>query len=444
MTPAADEGLVRAIGTRDLGLTIINMVVGAGIFVLPGLVVVELGAAAVVAYFVCAVAVALVFLCFAEAGSRVSRSGGAYAYIEDAFGPFAGFLASILLWFGWGVLSLAAVAIALVEMAALALPSLDAPIPRALFLVVLFGVLAAINVVGVKAGVRVAVVNTYAKLIPLGVLIVSGVFVVRWENLAITAWPSLQSLGAGSLLLFFAFAGAESALNTGGEIRDPARTVPHGLLLGLGSTFLLYLCIQGVAQGVLGPDLAAHAEAPLVATAEGVLGSWGRALLLLGTGISMLGVVSGDLLVSPRAIFAAARDGLLPAKLGAVHARFKTPHLAILFYAALACGFALSGTFKTLAVVSSGSVLMIYLGCSLAVLQLRRGGRQAGGYVFRVRGGPAVPVLSALVIVWLLSNMTRAEAIGVGLLMAAAALLYAGRRALRKGPVALGKAEPLA
>jgi basic amino acid/polyamine antiporter, APA family len=431
-TPVTDEGLVRAIDTRALGLNIINMVIGAGIFVLPGLVAVELGSAAVVAYFVCSVAVGLVFLCLAEAGSRISLSGGAYAYIEDAFGPFVGFLSSILLWFGWGMLSIAAVGIALAEMVALAVPWFGAPIPKALFIILLFSTLATINVIGIKAGVRFAVFNTYAKLLPLCVLIMLGVFAVPWENLAITTWPSLSSIGSGTLLLIFAFGGAEIALNAGGEIQDPARTVPKGLLLGLGGVFVLYLSIQGVAQGVLGRELAVNIEAPLVATAEAALGSWGKTLLLIGAGISIFGIISGDLLASPRAVFAGARDGLLPARLGAVHPRFKTPYLAILFYSGLACGFALSGTFKALAVVSSGSVLLIYLGCSLAVLQLRRQRVQPKGTVFRVPGGPVVPVLSTLVVVWLLSNMTRAEAIGLGMLLVAASLLYIGRHAFRR------------
>jgi amino acid transporter len=89
-----NEGLVRVIGAGTLGLSVVNMVVGAGIFVLPGRIAAELGAAAILAYLVCSVAVALVFLCFAEVGSRITRSGGAYAYIEEAFGPFSGFIAS--------------------------------------------------------------------------------------------------------------------------------------------------------------------------------------------------------------------------------------------------------------------------------------------------------------------------------------------------------------
>ena len=129
-----DEGLVRAIGTRVLSISIVNVVVGGGIFVLPGLVAVKLGSAAIIAYVVCSVAVALVFLCFAEIGSRITRSGGAYAYIEEAFGPFAGFIASILFWFGWSILSDAAITVAMVETIAIAFPILSETIPRALLL----------------------------------------------------------------------------------------------------------------------------------------------------------------------------------------------------------------------------------------------------------------------------------------------------------------------
>ena len=91
-----DAGLVRAIGVRGLTASIINVTVGAGIFVLPAVVASGLGPAAPLAYLVCAALMALIVLCFASAGSRVSLTGGLYAYIEVAFGPFIGFLGAVL------------------------------------------------------------------------------------------------------------------------------------------------------------------------------------------------------------------------------------------------------------------------------------------------------------------------------------------------------------
>jgi amino acid transporter len=125
-----DEGLVRGIGTWALSANVINMVIGAGIFVLPGVVAAQIGPAALVAYLVCVVIVGLVFLCYAEVGSRVTRSGGSYAYVEDAFGPFAGFVTSTLLWLGYAVFSDAALAVALTNALALMLPLLSGPAAR--------------------------------------------------------------------------------------------------------------------------------------------------------------------------------------------------------------------------------------------------------------------------------------------------------------------------
>jgi len=429
---ATDEGLVRGIGTWALGANIMNMVIGAGIFVLPGVVAAELGPAALLAYIVCAIIVGLIFLCYAEAGSRVSRSGGSYAYIEDAFGPFAGFVASTLLWLGWSVFSDAALAVAMTDAIALELPSLGAGAPRRLFLIALFGFLAVMNIAGLKAGIGVMVTSTVAKLVPLLLLAVVGSFFVEFDNLAIVDWPSLHDFGAAALVLFFAFAGAETALNTSGEVRDPARTIPRGLLLGISGILLLYVALQLVAQGTLGSELARNTEAPLTAVATAVFGGWGGQLLLLGMIISIFGCLSGDLLNTPRVIFAAARDGLLPGILARVHPKHHTPHIAILFYAAAGCTFALTGTFKQLAVVASGSILLVYLGVSLAVIALRRRVGPPSAEQFRIPGGPIVPVCSSAVVAWLLLQMTAGEAIGVGALLAVTVAIYVARKAFQK------------
>lgn len=426
-----DEGLVRVIGTGALGLSVVNMVVGAGIFVMPGLVAAVIGPAAILAYLICSVTVALVFLCFAEVGSRVSRSGGAYAYVEEAFGPFVGFIASILFWFGYSALADAAITVIMVDSIAIVVPILGESIPRAVFIIALLTFLAAVNVRGVKAGVRLYIFNTLAKLVPLLLLVGAGLFVINIEYLAIPEWPSAASIGASTILLFYAFNGAESALNASGEIQNPSKTVPLGLLLGLGGILLLYVGLQTVAQGVLGPELANDTEAPLVAVATAVFGDWGGKMLIAGVVISIYSNLSGDMLGGPRVVFASSLDNNLPRFLGKVHPKYKTPHIAIIFFAVVIGVFALSGTFKYLAVVATGSLLLVDLGVILAVLRLRqRDGLPKDGE-FRLPFGPVIPLLSCAIVGWLLLQVPLNEAATIVTLVGACAVIYAIRYVFR-------------
>ncbi len=426
-----NEGLVRVIGTGALGLSVVNMVIGAGIFALPGLVAVELGSAAILAYLICSVTVALVFLCFAEVGSRVSRSGGAYAYVEEAFGPFVGFIASVLFWFGWSALADAAITVVMVDSLAIVFPILSEFFPRAVFIVGVLTFLAVVNVRGVKAGVRLYIFNTLAKLVPLLLLLGAGLFMIDFENLVIPEWPSAASIGAGTILLFYAFSGAESALNASGEIKKPAKTVPLGLLLGLSGVLFLYVGLQTVAQGVLGPELADNTEAPLVAVATAVFGEWGGKMLVAGAVISIYSALSGDMLGGPRIVFASSLDDNLPRFLGKVHPKYKTPHIAIIFYAIVIGAFALSGTFMYLAVVATGSLLLVDVGVSLAVLRFRqRDGLPKDGE-FRLPFGPVIPLLSCAIVGWLLLQMPFDEAVSVAVMVAACVAFYAIRSVFR-------------
>jgi amino acid transporter len=215
-------------------------------------------------------------------------------------------------------------------------------------------------------------------------------------------------------------------------VRDPSRTVPRALALAMAGVTLLYLALQTVAQGVLGPALAAS-PAPLAAVAERALGAPGRALLLGGAAVSMFGYVSGMTLAVPRALYAFARDGLLPRALAAVHPRHRTPHRAIWVQAALAWGLAASGQFERLAVLANVSTLLLYGACCLAAWALWRRDVRAGGAPVRVPFHPAVPWAALAVIAFLLTGAERAEwAVVLGVLAAAAlayALLGRGRRA---------------
>lgn len=421
---APDEPtLVRALGVRALAANIVNTIVGSGIFVLPAAVAAILGPAAIVAYLICAALVALFGLCFAEIGSRVHVSGGAYAYVEAAFGPYVGFSAGLLLGCAEMVASAAVATIFVGSLVAL-LPGGGGAELRATLLIVLYAAIATVNVRGVRAGARLMELITAAKLIPLAALVLAGLFVLHPAYLKWSTLPPLADIGRAALVLMFAFTGVEGPLTSSGEVKDPARTVPRALLLGLSAVALLYAGLQVVSQGVLGPGLATATDAPLGAVAEHALGGPGRAMILLAAIVSTLGYVSGDMLASPRLLFAFARDGLLPARLRAVHPRFRTPHIAIMVYAALSCAVALTGSFRALAVLSAVGILLVDLACCVSVLELRRRDVRAEGTPFRVAGGPIVPILAIAVVVWLLASARVVEYLAVAAVMVVATILY--------------------
>jgi len=310
-------------------------------------------------------------------------------------------------------------------------PILGGSIPRAAFIIVLLTFLAFVNVRGVKAGVRLYIFNTVAKLVPLLLLLGAGLFVIDVDNLAISEWPSVASIGASTILLFYAFSGAECALSASGEIKNPARNVPLGLLLGMGGLLALYVGLQTVSQGVLGPELANNTKAPLVAVATEVFGDWGGKMLIAGAVISIYGSLSGDMLGGPRVIFGSSLDNNLPKFLGKVHPTHKTPHIAIIFFAIVVGVFALSGTFKYLAVVATGSLLLIDLGVSLAVLRLRqRDGLPEEGE-FRLPFGPVVPLSSCVVVGWLLLQLPLDEAATIAALIGSCIAIYVVRSFIR-------------
>src|ERR1700748_996017 len=139
MPPPSDAGLVRAIGARQLTASVINVTIGAGIFVLPAIASAGLGAAAPIAYVICAVLMALIVCCFDAAGSRVSLTGGVYAYVEIAFGPFVCFLAGVL-YFLIGVLPGASVSSAFAGSVGALLPLFDSPPSRAILIAATFAI----------------------------------------------------------------------------------------------------------------------------------------------------------------------------------------------------------------------------------------------------------------------------------------------------------------
>lgn len=427
----AEGGLVRAVGLWGLAASIVNVTIGGGIFRLPGSAAAVLGAAAPVAYVICAAAMALIVLCFAEAGSRVARTGGLYAYVQVAFGPFVGFLCGVLLWAGITA-AMSAVASFVGDALVALVPALASPAARGATIACLIAIVTALNVAGVRGATRFNVVVTAAKLLPLALFAIAGAFAGHWHAAA-AAWrgmPAATSLARGSVLIIFAFLGVESALVPSGEVKDPARTVPRAIGMALVAITIVYLAVQVVAQALLGSALAGDPN-PLAHAAGVGFGAGGRELILIGAAVSMFGYTSGMVLAVPRMLFAFGRDGFLPRSVARVHPRFRTPYVAIIAQGVIVIALALSGSFERLAIIANGSVLLVYAACVAAVLELRRRDvRLTGELPFRVPLRGAIPMLALAVIGWLLSGLEAREWIALALLALLAAVVYVASRAV--------------
>ncbi|HEX4151417.1 MAG TPA: amino acid permease [Steroidobacteraceae bacterium] len=369
-----DTGLKRAIGTRSLAASVVNMVIGASIFVVPAALAANVGTYAPLVIIACAIAVGSVAICFAEGGSRIPSSGGAYAYIEAAFGPLAAYSAGTLLWVS-SVLACGGIVAALADVAvSVVRPGLAGPVHAAV-IVGAIGLVSAVNLGGVAHGTRLVNATTLVKLFPLVIFVAFGAFSIHGGNFAGQARDS--EIGRAAILALFAFMGMETSLCASGEVDHPERTIPRALAISMVAVTLLYVAIQIVAQGMLGPALASS-TAPLADAAARIHPAL-RLLLLGGAALSMFGYVCSDILGSPRILFAFARDGLLPRVLGRVHPRSHAPYVAILCYSGLALVLALTGTFVELAVLSALASAAFYIaGCAAAWRLARRGVAQSG------------------------------------------------------------------
>ena len=420
-----DAALIRAIGAFALTAAVMNIIVGGGIFRMPSALSAQMGAAAPLALVAGALAIIPIALCFAAIGSRAAATGGPYTYLTATFGPFAGFIAGALMWVS-NVTSSAGVAAALSVQVANLQPFFAQPVPRGLLLTGVYAALFALNAYGVKLGARAITTLAALKLTPLFLLSGIGLFFVDWDNVsfAIGDVPSWNALGAGMVLVMFAYSGMETALVPSGEVRDPSRSVPRATMVAILLVVVLYLSLQIVGQGVLGAQLATSGV-PIADTA-GALWSPGRLLLLLTAIVSMTGFLLGNLLGSSRLLFALGRDGYLPHAFAGVSATHRVPLLALATHAGLGLLLALGGSFDALALISGGAICLVYVLVSIAAWRAQRMNLRERGEPFVLPGGPAIPLLAVAAMIAIVATLTSKEWMAIGIAMVVLVAVYGG------------------
>jgi amino acid transporter len=273
----------------------------------------------------------------------------------------------------------------------------------------MFGGLAYLNIRGIKNAIMIVKINTIAKLVPLLMIGFLGWFFFNPSDTSVVVTNSSRDLGEISLILLFAFVGAETALNVSGEIKNPVKTIPKGIMLSILIVVLIYILIQLTVQGILGRSIIDFRNAPLAEAGKLMFGPIGVTIVLVGASFSMFGNISGMILNMPRILFAAARDKVLKSEsLAAVHPKFRTPYVSITVYAVIGFIFASIGEFRQLAMLSSASYLLIYLGVILALIRFRIKDFGEKDH-YRIPGGYLIPGISILTIIWVLSNLPLME-----------------------------------
>ncbi len=386
------DTLKRAVGPVLLTLYGVGVTVGAGIYVLVGKVAGEAGMAAPVAFLIAGILAGLSALSYSEMATRFPRAGGEATYVNAGFGlPWVTLGVGLLVVFT-GVSSAAAVLLGFVGY----LNELVA-VPTIFTLVGVVAVLGAITFWGVAQSLVVVALTTLLEI--GGLLLVIGAGLPSFGNLPAALpemWPGLDAIVwlavlSSSVLAFFAFIGFEDIVNMAEEVREPDRSIPRAIIATLLISTGLYIALAIVSVLTIAPEVLAQSDAPLAL----VFGASGGNADILSS-IAILAVVNGALIqiiMASRLIYGLARLGRLPAILGHVNARTRTPDVAILVVMAIVLVFAISLPIVELASYASLAVLLVFTSVNVALLVMRRrpDDRHDG---FRVP--IAVPVVGAL------------------------------------------------
>jgi APA family basic amino acid/polyamine antiporter len=400
----SSPGLVRRLGLFDATMIVMGGIIGSGIFMNPYVVARQVHTAAMIlgVWVIGGVIALLGAFIYAELSARRPQVGGQYAYIREAYHPLAAFI------YGWALLlvtqtgGMAAVA---VTFARYFVELTRVPAPDGLIAALALGALTIINCLGVKAGSTTQSTLMILKILAIAALVACGLIFVgkpageaAWGGRVLdrpVSMDLLTAVGAAMVPVLFAYGGWQTACFIAGEVREPRRNMPRGLIIGVLGVVILYLSVNFVCLRVLGTSGLAATTTPASDVMRFALGNTGARLIAAGIAISTLGFLSQSMLTAPRVYYAMAEDGLFFKSVGWIHPRTRVPVVAIALQGMCAVIIALSGRYEQILnyVVS---VDFIFFGLSATcIFALRRndvrGKKAAFGY--NIPGHPVTTVM---------------------------------------------------
>lgn len=431
--------LARRLGLFDATMIVMGGIIGSGIFMNPSVVALQvhtpfliLGAWILGGLF----ALAAAFI-WAELASVRPEVGGQYAYLREAFHPGVAFL------YGWVLLlviqtgGMAAVAVAFSRYFT---ELTNLPIGSPYLAAIVLGTLTIINCFGVRAGSTVQSILMVLKILALASLVICGLLLADRTTMTSTLLdraPSMDlvtAFGAALVPVIFAYGGWQTATFVAGEIKEPRKNLPRGLILGVTGVVALYLAANFVYITVLGTSGLAQSTAAASDVMRRALGDFGARAIAAGVAISTAGFLSQSMLTAPRVYFAMAQDGLFFKRVGTVHPRTRAPIVAIALQGLFAIVIALLGTYERILnyVVSIDVIFFALTACCIFIFRKR----ESTTGITRVPGHPLTTILfiavCALVAVNTIYRYPENTLIGIAIMIAGIpAYLFWRRRSSR-------------
>lgn len=410
----------RRLGVFDAAMVTVGGIIGAGIFLSPAIVAQRVHTAALVLTVwvlggIIAVAGALTF---AELGGRRPQAGGGYVYLREAFGPLPAFL------YGWTFLviintgGMAAVAVTFAQYTVAltgATPAAARPIAVASILC-----LTVVNCFGIRAGATTQNVFTLLKLAALAAVVAAGVDIAVTHGLTGFAAPSastaamppangdlLRVVGVALIPVLFTYGGWAHANNVAGEMKDPVRTLPRAMGLGIAIVVVVYVAANVAYVAALGPAGLAVSTAPASDTMRRAIGPIGGTIIGLGIAASSFGFVNLTILSAPRILQTMAVDGLFFARAAKLHPRYRTPIVALLAQAVWAVALTWSGTYSELLDYTVFGDWIFFGLIAATIFHYRKRDTPDTVPYFRAPGYPIVPAAFILTAAYVVASSVR-------------------------------------
>ena len=423
------SGLVRQLGIFHATMIVMGGIVGSGIFMNPYVVAQQVRTPFLIlgAWAAGGVIALLGAFVYAELAARRPQVGGQYAYIREAYHPAAAFL------YGWVLLlviqtgGMAAVA---VTFARYFIELTRVQLADWLVASLALGALTIINCLGVRAGSTVQSTLMVLKIAAIAALVGCGLFAspaAQGTAATLLDRPAsldlLTAFGAAMAPVLFAYGGWQTASFIAGEVREPERTLPRALLIGVVGVVALYMAVNFVCVRVLGTEGLAATRTPASDVMRAALGDTGARLIAAGIAISALGFLSQSMLTAPRVYFAMAQDGLFFRAVGDLHSRTRVPAVAIALQGVMAIVISLSGRYEQiLNYVVSMDFFFFGLTATCVFALRRRDGASGAGARFNVPGHPLTTILfiaaSWLIVANTLYKYPQNTLIGFAILLA--------------------------